>query len=78
MKGFVSLVFSAKPQEYKARHEKRHEAKNEVLGHSKQAEFVRLMEEEVKWQNSEHHAFTLNRNVRKHQYNSLSLKFISA
>lgn len=49
---FVRLVFSAKPQEYKARQEKRHEAKNEVLGHSKQAEFVRLMEQEVEQQNT--------------------------
>lgn len=47
---YVWLVFSAKPQEYKARLEKRHEAKNEVLGHSKQAEFIRLMEQEVEYQ----------------------------
>lgn len=31
---------------------KRHEAKNEVLGQSKQAEFVRLMEQEVEEQNA--------------------------
>lgn len=42
--------FSAKPQEYKARLEKQHEAKKEVLGHSKQAEFVRFMEQEVEYQ----------------------------
>ncbi|XP_045905610.1 ATP synthase mitochondrial F1 complex assembly factor 1 isoform X1 [Micropterus dolomieu] len=43
----IQKLRSAKPQEYKARLEKRHEAKNEVLGHSKQAEFVRLMEQEM-------------------------------
>lgn len=43
---FLFLFSSAKPQEYKARLEKRHDAK-EVLGHSKQAEFIRLMEQEV-------------------------------
>lgn len=42
------LVFSARPEEYQAREAGRHDAKNEVLGHSKQAEFVRLMEQEVK------------------------------
>lgn len=42
------LVFSARPEEYQAREARRHDAKNEVLGHSKQAEFVRLMEQEVK------------------------------
>lgn len=43
-------VFSSKPQEYKERLEKRHEARKEVLGQSKQEEFVRLMEQEVKHQ----------------------------
>ncbi|XP_070764930.1 ATP synthase mitochondrial F1 complex assembly factor 1 isoform X1 [Enoplosus armatus] len=43
----IQKLRSGKPQEYKARLEKRHEAKNEVLGHSKQAEFVRFMEEEL-------------------------------
>nr|XP_046247943.1 ATP synthase mitochondrial F1 complex assembly factor 1 [Scatophagus argus] len=43
----IQKLRSAKPQEYKARLEKRHEAKREVLGHSKQAEFVRLMEQEL-------------------------------
>uniref|UniRef100_UPI0037E8E15D ATP synthase mitochondrial F1 complex assembly factor 1 n=1 Tax=Semicossyphus pulcher TaxID=241346 RepID=UPI0037E8E15D len=43
----IQKLRSAKPQEYKARLEKRHEIKNEVLGHSKQAEFVRLMEKEL-------------------------------
>ncbi|XP_038570963.1 ATP synthase mitochondrial F1 complex assembly factor 1 [Micropterus salmoides] len=43
----IQKLRSAKPQEYKARLEKRHEAKNEVLGHSKQAEFIRLMEQEI-------------------------------
>ncbi|MED6268595.1 ATP synthase mitochondrial F1 complex assembly factor 1, partial [Characodon lateralis] len=40
------FAFSAKPQEYKERLEKRHETKKDVLGHSKQAEFVRVMEQE--------------------------------
>ncbi|XP_022608793.1 ATP synthase mitochondrial F1 complex assembly factor 1 [Seriola dumerili] len=43
----IQKLRSAKPQEYKDRLEKRHEAKKEVLGHSKQAEFVRLMEQEL-------------------------------
>ncbi|GAA6219592.1 ATP synthase mitochondrial F1 complex assembly factor 1 [Lates japonicus] len=43
----IQKLRSAKPQEYKARLEKRHEAKNEVLGDSKQAEFVKLMEQEL-------------------------------
>ncbi|KAM4739155.1 ATP synthase mitochondrial F1 complex assembly factor 1 [Anableps anableps] len=42
----IQKLRSAKPQEYKERLEKRHEAKKDVLGHSKQAEFVRLMEQE--------------------------------
>ncbi|XP_073332466.1 ATP synthase mitochondrial F1 complex assembly factor 1 isoform X1 [Pagrus major] len=42
-----SLLENAKPQEFKARLEKRNESKNEVLGHSKQAEFVRFMEHEL-------------------------------
>uniref|UniRef100_A0A672IT59 ATP synthase mitochondrial F1 complex assembly factor 1 n=1 Tax=Salarias fasciatus TaxID=181472 RepID=A0A672IT59_SALFA len=42
----IQKLRSAKPQEYKARLETRHEGKKELLGHSKQAEFVRLMEEE--------------------------------
>ncbi|XP_071342619.1 ATP synthase mitochondrial F1 complex assembly factor 1 [Trachinotus anak] len=43
----IQKLRSTKPQEYKARVEKRHEAKKEVLGHSKQAEFVKLMEQEL-------------------------------
>uniref|UniRef100_A0A3B5L7V5 ATP synthase mitochondrial F1 complex assembly factor 1 n=1 Tax=Xiphophorus couchianus TaxID=32473 RepID=A0A3B5L7V5_9TELE len=42
----IQKLRSAKPQEYKERLEKRHEAKKDVLGHSKQAEFVQLMEQE--------------------------------
>lgn len=42
------LISSAKPQEFNDRLEKRHEAKKEVLGRSKQAEFVRRVEEEVR------------------------------
>ncbi|XP_037626837.1 ATP synthase mitochondrial F1 complex assembly factor 1 [Sebastes umbrosus] len=43
----IQQLQSAKPQEYKVRVENRHEAKKEVLGHSKQVEFVRLMEQEL-------------------------------
>ncbi|AWP10468.1 putative ATP synthase mitochondrial F1 complex assembly factor 1 [Scophthalmus maximus] len=43
----IQQLRSTKPQEFKARLEKRHEAKKEVLGQSKQAEFVRLMEQEL-------------------------------
>ncbi|KAL7396715.1 hypothetical protein ABVT39_010621 [Epinephelus coioides] len=43
----IQKLRSTKPQEYKTRVEKRHEAKKEVLGHSKQAEFVQLMEQEL-------------------------------
>ncbi|XP_036971694.1 ATP synthase mitochondrial F1 complex assembly factor 1 isoform X2 [Acanthopagrus latus] len=43
----IQKLRSVKPQEYKARVEKRNEYKNEILGHSKQAEFVRLMEHEM-------------------------------
>ncbi|XP_037326149.1 ATP synthase mitochondrial F1 complex assembly factor 1 [Pungitius pungitius] len=43
----IQKLRSAKPQEYKARVENRHKAKKGVLGHSKQAEFVRLMEQEL-------------------------------
>lgn len=45
---FVLLISSAKPLEFNDRLEKRHEAKKEVLGRSKQAEFVRRVEEEVR------------------------------
>ncbi|XP_034561592.1 ATP synthase mitochondrial F1 complex assembly factor 1 [Notolabrus celidotus] len=43
----IQKLRSSKPQEYKTRLENRHEVKNEVLGHSKQAEFVQLMEKEL-------------------------------
>lgn len=43
----IQQLRSAKPQEYKVRLEKRHEVQKEVLGHSKQAEFIRLMEQEL-------------------------------
>ncbi|KAM3619044.1 uncharacterized protein V6R79_002142 [Siganus canaliculatus] len=43
----IQKLRSAKPQEFKTRLEKRHETKKEVLGHSKQAEFVKLMEQEL-------------------------------
>ncbi|KAK2835062.1 hypothetical protein Q5P01_015546 [Channa striata] len=43
----IQKLRSAKPQEYKDRLEKRLEAKKEVLGHSKQAEFIQLMEQEL-------------------------------
>lgn len=40
-------MFSAKPQEFNARLEKRIEVKREPLGHSKQGDFVKVMEQEV-------------------------------
>uniref|UniRef100_A0AAQ4P6B4 ATP synthase mitochondrial F1 complex assembly factor 1 n=1 Tax=Gasterosteus aculeatus aculeatus TaxID=481459 RepID=A0AAQ4P6B4_GASAC len=43
----IQKLRSAKPQEFKARVENRHKAKKDVLGHSKQAEFVMLMEQEL-------------------------------
>ncbi|KAM7409357.1 hypothetical protein PAMA_001030 [Pampus argenteus] len=43
----IQNLRSTKPQEFKARVEQRHEARKEVLGDSKQAEFVRLMEQEL-------------------------------
>lgn len=38
---------SSKPQEFKTRLEKAHEVKRQPLGHSKQAEFIKLMEQEL-------------------------------
>ncbi|KAF3835483.1 hypothetical protein F7725_028041 [Dissostichus mawsoni] len=43
----IQKLRSTKPQEYKARVETRHDAKKEVLGHSKQTEFIKLMEQET-------------------------------
>uniref|UniRef100_A0A3P8ULF1 ATP synthase mitochondrial F1 complex assembly factor 1 n=1 Tax=Cynoglossus semilaevis TaxID=244447 RepID=A0A3P8ULF1_CYNSE len=43
----IQKLRSSKPQEYKVRLENRHDAKKEVLGNSKQAEFVRIMEQEL-------------------------------
>ncbi|XP_056893420.1 ATP synthase mitochondrial F1 complex assembly factor 1 [Takifugu flavidus] len=43
----IQKLRSAEPQEFSSRLAKRHEAKKDVLGHSKQAEFVRLVEQEV-------------------------------
>ncbi|XP_013884397.1 ATP synthase mitochondrial F1 complex assembly factor 1 [Austrofundulus limnaeus] len=43
----IQKLRSSKPQEYKERLEKRHEARKEVLGNSKQEEFVRLMEQQL-------------------------------
>ncbi|KAK5930400.1 hypothetical protein CgunFtcFv8_026636 [Champsocephalus gunnari] len=43
----IQKLRSTKPQEYKARVETRHDAKKEVLGHSKQTEFIKLMEQEL-------------------------------
>ncbi|XP_053710389.1 ATP synthase mitochondrial F1 complex assembly factor 1 [Synchiropus splendidus] len=43
----IQKLRSSKPQEFKARVDKRHEAKKEVLGSSGQAEFIRLVEEEL-------------------------------
>uniref|UniRef100_A0A674N3Y3 ATP synthase mitochondrial F1 complex assembly factor 1 n=1 Tax=Takifugu rubripes TaxID=31033 RepID=A0A674N3Y3_TAKRU len=43
----IQKLRSAEPQEFSARLAKRHESKKDVLGHSKQAEFVRLVEQEL-------------------------------
>ncbi|XP_029989076.1 ATP synthase mitochondrial F1 complex assembly factor 1 [Sphaeramia orbicularis] len=43
----IRQLRSSKPQEFKARLENRHQTKQEVLGRSKQAEFVKLMEQEL-------------------------------
>lgn len=43
----IQKLRSARPEEFKARQEQRHKAKNEVLGHSKQGEFIKLMEQEL-------------------------------
>ncbi|XP_069009021.1 ATP synthase mitochondrial F1 complex assembly factor 1 [Embiotoca jacksoni] len=43
----IQKLRSVKPQEFKTRLEQRHEAKKEVLGQSKQAEFIRVMEQEL-------------------------------
>ncbi|CAK6976413.1 ATP synthase mitochondrial F1 complex assembly factor 1 isoform X1 [Scomber scombrus] len=43
----IQQLRSAKPQEFKTRLEQRQDVKKEVLGHSKQAEFVKLMEQEL-------------------------------
>ncbi|XP_020335819.2 ATP synthase mitochondrial F1 complex assembly factor 1 isoform X1 [Oncorhynchus kisutch] len=43
----IRKLRSAKPQEFNARLEKRNEIKREPLGHSKQSEFVKLMEQEL-------------------------------
>uniref|UniRef100_A0AAY4AWE1 ATP synthase mitochondrial F1 complex assembly factor 1 n=1 Tax=Denticeps clupeoides TaxID=299321 RepID=A0AAY4AWE1_9TELE len=42
----IRLLRSSKPQEFKARLEKRAEVRPEPLGHSKQAEFIRHLEQE--------------------------------
>ncbi|XP_038147490.1 ATP synthase mitochondrial F1 complex assembly factor 1 [Cyprinodon tularosa] len=42
----IKKLRSEKPQEYKQRLEKRHETKKDAVGHSKQAEFIRVMEQE--------------------------------
>ncbi|KAM6962493.1 ATP synthase mitochondrial F1 complex assembly factor 1 [Aplochiton taeniatus] len=43
----IQQLRSAKPEEFKTRLEKRHEGRQELLGHSKQAEFIKLMEQEL-------------------------------
>ncbi|KAM9849243.1 ATP synthase mitochondrial F1 complex assembly factor 1 isoform 2-T2 [Aulostomus maculatus] len=43
----IQKLRSTKPEEFKTRLEKRQEIKQEQLGRSKQAEFVRLMEQEM-------------------------------
>uniref|UniRef100_A0A0E9X694 ATP synthase mitochondrial F1 complex assembly factor 1 n=1 Tax=Anguilla anguilla TaxID=7936 RepID=A0A0E9X694_ANGAN len=43
----INQLRRAKPQEYEARLERRVEIKKEPLGHSKQAEFIKVMEQEL-------------------------------
>ncbi|XP_066503443.1 ATP synthase mitochondrial F1 complex assembly factor 1 [Hoplias malabaricus] len=43
----IKKLRSAKPQEYKVRLEKRNEVKKEPLGHSKQVEFMKLVDQET-------------------------------
>ncbi|XP_049576993.1 ATP synthase mitochondrial F1 complex assembly factor 1 isoform X10 [Syngnathus scovelli] len=43
----IQKIRSSRPEEFKARMEKRHESKKEVLGYSKQAEFVRVTEQQL-------------------------------
>ncbi|KAJ8374809.1 hypothetical protein SKAU_G00053890 [Synaphobranchus kaupii] len=43
----INQLRRAKPQEYDARLERRAEMKREPLGHSKQAEFIKVMEQEL-------------------------------
>ncbi|XP_046906315.1 ATP synthase mitochondrial F1 complex assembly factor 1 [Hypomesus transpacificus] len=43
----INKLRRAKPQEFKTRLQKRDEVRKEPLGHSKQAEFIKLMEDEL-------------------------------
>ncbi|KAL7867152.1 hypothetical protein AOLI_G00149660 [Acnodon oligacanthus] len=43
----IKQLRSSKPQEYKARLERRSEIKKDPLGHSKQAEFIKLLDQEM-------------------------------
>uniref|UniRef100_A0A3Q1HDF5 ATP synthase mitochondrial F1 complex assembly factor 1 n=1 Tax=Anabas testudineus TaxID=64144 RepID=A0A3Q1HDF5_ANATE len=49
----IQKLRSTKPQEFRARLEKRHEAKKEEVGQSKQGEFIRLMEQELEKRDKE-------------------------
>ncbi|XP_061539476.1 ATP synthase mitochondrial F1 complex assembly factor 1 isoform X1 [Phycodurus eques] len=46
----IQNIRSSKPQEFKARMEKRHESKKEVLVNPEQAEFMRVMEQQLEKQ----------------------------
>uniref|UniRef100_A0A3B1K1P4 ATP synthase mitochondrial F1 complex assembly factor 1 n=1 Tax=Astyanax mexicanus TaxID=7994 RepID=A0A3B1K1P4_ASTMX len=60
----IKRLRSAKPQEYKARLEKSSEVKKEPLGRSKQAEFIRILDQEMeKKGNAESRGFTKNKTL---------------
>ncbi|KAI4899057.1 hypothetical protein NFI96_009054 [Prochilodus magdalenae] len=60
----IKKLRSAKPQEYKARLEKSSEVKKEPLGQSRQAEFVKLMDQEMdKRGKAEPGSFTKNKTL---------------
>ncbi|XP_077450760.1 ATP synthase mitochondrial F1 complex assembly factor 1 isoform X5 [Stigmatopora argus] len=48
----IQKMCSSRPQEFKARMEKSHKSKTKMLGSSKQADFVRAVEQQLKKQNN--------------------------
>ncbi|XP_026861322.2 ATP synthase mitochondrial F1 complex assembly factor 1 [Electrophorus electricus] len=60
----IKQLRSTKPQEYKARLEMRHEVKKEPVGQSRQAEFIRCLDQEMdKQQNPGVGGFTENKTL---------------